>query len=64
MKKQKTLYAITTEDVINVSNQEDIPFTGENLSFIEDKIGDYFGDKWQDAIKYALNELNKNRQSL
>lgn len=64
MKKQKTLYVITTEDVINVSNKEGILFTEKNLSFIEDKIGDYFGDKWQDAIKYALNELNKNRQSI
>lgn len=64
MKKQKTLYVITTEDVTNVSNQEDIPFTEKDLSFIEDRIGDYFGDKWQDAIKYALNELNRNKQSI
>jgi len=58
MKKQKTLYAITAEDVVNVSNQNSIFFTEKNLSFIGDKIGDYFGDKWQDAIEYALNELN------
>lgn len=64
MKKQKTLYTITTEDVINISNQENIPFTEKDMSFIEDKIGDYFGDKWQDAIKYALDELNRNRQSI
>lgn len=61
MNKQKVLYVITAEDIINVSNQENIPFTEKNLSFIENKIGDYFGDKWQDAIKYALNELNNNK---
>lgn len=64
MKKQKTLYAITIKDVINVSDQENIPFTEKDLPFIEDKIGNYFGDKWQDAIEYALNELEKNKQSI
>ena len=64
MKKQKILYAITTEDVVNVSNQKNIPFTEKDMSFIEDKIGNYFGDKWQDAIEYALNELEKNKQFL
>lgn len=59
MKKQKTLYTITIEDVINVSNQENIPFTEKDLIFIQDKIGDYFGDKWQDAIKYALGAVKK-----
>lgn len=61
MKKQKILYTITTEDVVNVSNIENTPFTEEDLSFIEDKIGDYFGDKWQDAIMYALRELPQNK---
>ena len=32
----------------------------KDLSFISDNIGDYFGDKWQDAIKYALGEIKKN----
>lgn len=59
MKKPKTLYTITTKDVINISSQENIPFAEKDVSFIEDKIGDYFGDKWQDAIKYALGELKK-----
>lgn len=45
MKKQKTLYTVTTEDVINISNQENIPFAERDMSFIEDKIGDYFGGK-------------------
>ncbi|MEK7459798.1 MAG: hypothetical protein AAB636_01900 [Patescibacteria group bacterium] len=59
MKKQKILYAITVEDVFNVSEQENIPVTEKDLSFISDNIGDYFGDKWQDAIKYALGEIKK-----
>lgn len=60
MKKQKILYSITNEDVINVSDQEGIPFAEKDLPFIQDKMGDYFGDKWQDAIVYALKEL-KNK---
>ena len=59
MKKQKIFYALTAEDVLNVSEQENILFAEKDLPFIKDKIGDYFGDKWQDAIKYALNELEK-----
>lgn len=64
MNKQKTLYAITTEDIINTSAQENIPFAEKDLLFIKDKIGDYFGDKWQDAIRHALNELEKNKKSI
>ncbi len=59
MKKQKILYAITVGDVINVSEQENISFAEKDLPFIEDKIGDYFGDKWQDAIEYALGAVKK-----
>lgn len=61
MNKQKILYTITTEDVINISNQENIPFTEKDMPCIEDKIGDYFGNKWQDAIIYALRELSQNK---
>lgn len=59
MKKQKILYTITVEDVINVSSQENINFTEKDLPLIQEKIGDYFGDKWQDAILYALEALKK-----
>lgn len=61
MKKQKILYAITVGDVINVSEQENIPFAEKDLPFVENKIGDYFGDKWQDAILHALRELSQNK---
>lgn len=60
MKKQKILYAITTEDVCTVSKEEEISFAEKDLDFIQNKIGDFFGSQWQDAIKYALRELNKN----
>lgn len=59
MKKQKILYTIMVEDVINVSSQENINFTEKDLPLIQEKIGDYFGDKWQDAILYALEALKK-----
>jgi len=59
MKKQKILYALTAEDVLNISEEEKIPFDMDDLLFIEEKIGDYFGDKWRDAIGYALTEVNK-----
>ena len=42
MKKQKILYAITVEDVFNVSEQENIPVTEKDLSFISDNIGGLF----------------------
>jgi hypothetical protein len=59
MKKEKSLYAITVEDVINVSEQKNISFAKKDLPFIEEKIGDYFGDKWQEAIEYALVAAKK-----
>lgn len=59
MKKQKILYAIKIEDVINISKQENIPFVEKDLPVIQDKVEDYFGDKWQDAIMYALETLKK-----
>ncbi len=64
MKEPKVLYAITIEDLADVSNEENIPFVESDLPFIEDKIGDYIGDKWHDAIKYALEELEGDKQSV
>lgn len=59
MKKQKIFYALTAEDILNISEQVNIPFTEKDLPFIQEKIGDYFGDKWQGAIEYALSELKE-----
>lgn len=60
MKKEKVLYAVTVEDVVNVSNEINISFVEKDLYFIEDKIGDFFGSQWYEAIEYALREL-KNK---
>lgn len=59
MKKQKILYTITVDDVANVSEEGNIPFTGQDMPFIEDKIGDFLGNYWYDAIEYALQELKR-----
>lgn len=59
MKKQKILYALTVEDVLNVSEEEKIPFSAIDLPRIQENIGDYLGDKWRDAIEYALTEARK-----
>ena len=59
MKKKKIIYALTMEDVLNISKEEKLPFNMGDLPFIEEKIGDYIGDKWRDAIEYALIEVNK-----
>ena len=59
--KEKILYAITTEDVINVAEEDGVCFTAKDIPFVQEKIGDYFGDKWYEAVDFALTELkNKN----
>lgn len=60
MKKEKVLYAVTVEDVVNISNEINIPFVENDLYFIEDKIGNFFGSQWHEAVEYALREL-KNK---
>ncbi|PIQ93885.1 MAG: hypothetical protein COY75_05345 [Nitrospirae bacterium CG_4_10_14_0_8_um_filter_41_23] len=57
MDENKILYAISVEDVMNVSEEVNIPFDEKDLLFIEDKIGDFMGSKWSEAIEYALQEL-------
>ncbi len=57
MDENKILYAISVEDVMNVSEEVNIPFDEKDLPFIEDKIGDFMGSKWSEAIEYALQEL-------
>lgn len=61
MKKQKTLYAITAEDVNRVTKEEYLPFSEKDLQFIEEKLGDFIGDKWYDAVLYALKELQRDK---
>lgn len=60
MKQEKTLYAITVEDVINIAAENKVTISKKDWSFIEDKVGDFFGDSWREAIEYALDELEKS----
>jgi len=57
--KEKILYAITTEDLMTVSDANKVLFTEEDLHFIEDKIGDFLGSYWYGAVEYALEELKR-----
>jgi len=59
MKKPKILYVITDDDVINVAREMNISFTEQDTAFIQDKIGDFLGSYWHDAVEYALQELKK-----
>jgi hypothetical protein len=63
MEKEKILYSITIEDVINVSKEIGIDFSEDDLRIIEDKIDDYMGSTWHDAIENALTELKNNNKS-
>ncbi len=62
MDEEKILYSIIVEDVINVSEEIEIEFTENDIEFIQDRIGDFMGSKWYDAIEFALQEL-KTRES-
>ncbi len=57
MDAEKILYAITVEDVINISEELEIGFTENDIEFIQDKIGDFMGSYWSDAVEFALQEL-------
>ncbi|MBA2494573.1 MAG: hypothetical protein H0V31_07755 [Acidobacteria bacterium] len=57
MDEKKILYAITVEDVLNISKEIEINFTEADIEFIQDKIGDFMGSYWSDAVEYALQEL-------
>lgn len=62
MDEEKILYAITVADVINVSEESEIDFTEKDIEFIQDKIGDFMGSTWYDAVEFALQEL-KTRET-
>ena len=59
MDEEKILYAITVEDVITVSEDVEIDFTENDIEFIQDKIGDFMGSKWYEAVEFALMELKR-----
>lgn len=59
--REKILYRITSEDVSMVLD-EDRKFSEQELDFISEKIGEFFGDQWREAIEYALAGLDKKRK--
>ena len=61
MDEEKILYSISVEDVINVSEEIEIEFTEDDIEFIQDKIGDFMGSTWSDAIEFALQELENRK---
>lgn len=62
MNKRKIIYAITVQDVVNTSEEIGIDFTENDIEFIQDKIGDFMGSSWSDAVEFALQEL-KTRET-
>ncbi len=62
MDKDKVLYAITVEDVIDFAEENDLKFKEKDLNFIEEKIGDFLGSIWYDAIDSALAELKSSKK--
>lgn len=59
MDKERIVYSITVEDVINVSKEIGIDFIEDDLRIIEDSIDDYMGSTWHDAVENALKGLKK-----
>jgi len=59
------IYSISIEDVLTVieDNNLKLKIKKEDIPFIEDKIGDFMGDKWCNAIEYALLELKQSRKN-
>ena len=57
MDEEKILYSINVADVINVSEEIEVEFAETDIEFIQDKIGDFMGSYWSDAVEYALQEL-------
>lgn len=62
MNTRKILYAITVKDVKNVSEEIGIDFSDEDIELIQDKIGDFMGSTWSDAIEFALQELKTKKK--
>lgn len=59
MNTKKIFYSINVDDVIGVSEELDILFEKKDLKFIEEKIGDFMGANWYDAVEFALKELEE-----
>jgi hypothetical protein len=62
MNKEKVIYAITITDIMEVSEDKAINFEEADVSFLQDKIGDYMGSLWYEAVEFALTELAANKE--
>ncbi|MDQ3635597.1 MAG: hypothetical protein M3405_13965 [Acidobacteriota bacterium] len=60
MDNEQILYAITIEDLKNVSEEIEMKFSESDIDKIQEKIGDFMGDIWYEAIQNALEEINQN----
>lgn len=59
MNVAQILHSINVEDVLTVSSELEIKFAEDDLSFIENKIGDFID--WYSAIEFALEELQEKK---
>lgn len=62
MKKATRLYTLTTDDVRRVSGEIGISFSPKDVPMIQERIGDYFGSQWYDAVEYALTRLKSEKK--
>lgn len=62
MDQDEIIYSLSVEDIVNVSEQIEIPFDEKDIPKISEFVGGYFGDMWFDAIEQALNELEDERE--
>jgi hypothetical protein len=62
MDKEKVIYAITITDIQEVSEDKAINFEAEDVAFLQDKIGDYMGSLWYEAVEFALTELATSKK--
>jgi len=63
MKKDKVIYRLVVEDVLNVieENEMHIQLSEQDVDFIEAKIGNYID--WYGAIENVLNDLEESKNS-
>jgi hypothetical protein len=63
MSKEEIVYSITNLDILKVSEDSEINFDVKDLPFLQDKIGDYMGSIWYEAVAFALTELDARKKS-
>ncbi|MEW6607230.1 MAG: hypothetical protein AB1414_07205 [bacterium] len=59
MKKNRIIYSLSVEDILNVieENNMDINLDEKMVKFIQDKVGDIID--WREAIEFALFEYKR-----